>query len=136
MRPPAWLLLLLISLLAPAQPSTRTPSTPKARSAAAAPQQTDAQIQARIRAKLAKSKIGANGFKFTTANGITTIEGTANVIQHKGAATRLAKSAGSRAVVNNIQIPAAAREAARARLAGARKRATVINRSEPRSQLR
>jgi len=72
--------------------------------AAARPQQTDAQIESTIKAKLAKSKIGADGFKARVQGGIVYWEGTTNVIQHKGAATRMAKTSGARAVVNNIKI--------------------------------
>jgi hypothetical protein len=108
------------------QPQSRTTDRP----AAAQPKLSDAQIQARIQAKLAKSKIGRNGFKFTTVNGVTTIEGKAGVIQHKGAATRMAKTAGARAVVNNIQISDEARAAARSKLSASRR--VSVTRSERR----
>jgi osmotically-inducible protein OsmY len=123
-----FLLLLALAAAVAAQPHARPPAAP---AKAAAPKVSDAEIQARIQAKLAKSKIGRNGFKFTTANGVTTIEGKANVIQHKGAATRLAKTAGARAVINNIQISESARAAAKERLASGRRRAQ-IKRGEPR----
>ncbi len=127
---------LLLALLAlaflSAQPHARPPAQTHNR-ATAAPKLSDAEIQARIQAKLAKSKIGKNGFKFTTAGGITTIEGKANVVQHKGAATRLARTAGARAVVNNIQISPEAKAAAKAKLDSGRRRAQV-KRGELRSQ--
>jgi len=131
-----FLLLLSLTVLS-AQPHTRPPTVPPphTRSTAPAAKFSDSQIQARIQAKLAKSKIGRNGFKFTTSGGVTTIEGKANVIQHKGAATRMAKSAGARAVVNNIQISEEARNAARDKLATGRRRAQVTRvgpRTEPR----
>ncbi|MBL8237310.1 MAG: BON domain-containing protein [Bryobacterales bacterium] len=132
------LLLCLLSIVAAlAQPHSRPPSAPPAhkRAAAPAPKYTDAQIQANIQTRLSKSKIGKNGFKFTTANGITTIEGKANVIQHKGAATRMAKAAGARAVVNKIEISEAAKNAARAKLESGRRRVQV-KRGEVRSQAR
>ena len=81
----------------------------------------DAQIEATIKAKLAKSKIGKDGFRFKVQHGVVTWEGTTNVIQHKGSATRMARSAGAVQVVNNIQISAAAKEKA----VGNLKRATV-----------
>jgi len=109
-----------------AQPRARSVDRP----ASAQPHLTDAQIQSRIQAKLSKSKIGRNGFKFTTVNGVTTIEGKANVIQHKGAATRMARTAGARAVVNNIQISDEARAAARSKLSASRR--VSVTRSEPR----
>ncbi|MBI2687516.1 MAG: BON domain-containing protein [Acidobacteria bacterium] len=120
-----------------AQPHTRPPATPPAhkRTTTPPPKLSDAEIQARIQGKLAKSKIGKNGFKFSTSGGVTTIEGKANVIQHKGAATRMAKAAGARAVINKIQISEDAREAARAKLASGRRRAQV-KRGEPRTLVR
>lgn len=82
---------------------------------------SDAQIDAAIRAKLAKSKIGKDGFKYHVQHGVVTWEGTTGVIQHKGSATRMAKTAGATQVVNNIQISAAAKAKAAANL----KRAVV-----------
>jgi uncharacterized protein YqgV (UPF0045/DUF77 family) len=127
------LLLFLLSLSILAQPHARPPATPPAhqRNPAPAVKLSDAEIQARIQAKLANSKIGKNGFKFTTSGGVTTIEGKANVIQHKGAATRMAKTAGARAVVNKIQISEAARAAAKAKLNSARR--AQVNRAAPRT---
>ena len=77
---------------------------------------TDSQIDATIRAKLAKSKIGKDGFRFKVARGVVTWEGNTGVVQHKGAATRMAKAAGATQVVNNIQISADAKAKAAARL--------------------
>ncbi|MGH9608879.1 MAG: BON domain-containing protein [Bryobacteraceae bacterium] len=65
---------------------------------------SDAQIATTLRAKLAKSKIGKDGFRFRVQNGVVTWEGVAHVAQHKGEATRMAKSAGARRVVNNILV--------------------------------
>jgi osmotically-inducible protein OsmY len=121
------LLFLAALIIAAAQPHTRPPAAPPAhkRPATPSPKLSDAEIQSRIQARLAKSKIGQNGFKFTTSGGVTTIEGKANVIQHKGAATRIAKTAGARAVVNKIEISEAARNAAREKLDSGRRRAQV-----------
>jgi hypothetical protein len=77
---------------------------------------SDAQIDATIRAKLAKSKIGKDGFRFKVARGVVTWEGNTSVIQHKGAATRMARTAGAAQVVNNIQISADAKAKAAAQL--------------------
>lgn len=77
---------------------------------------SDAQIEATIRTKLAKSKIGKDGFRFRVAHGIVTWEGTTNVVQHKGSATRMAHTAGAVQVVNNIQVSAAAKAKAGANL--------------------
>lgn len=101
------------------KPAAATPTSNSAsKSAQKGPQASDQQIDATIRAKLAKSKIGADHFKFRVAGGVVYWEGTTNVIQHKGSATRMAKSSGARAVVNNIQISDAARAKARAQLEG------------------
>jgi len=52
----------------------------------------------------AKSKIGKDGFQVHVKGGIATWTGNTNVIQHKGAATRMARTAGAIQVVNNIKI--------------------------------
>ncbi len=76
----------------------------------------DAQIDATLRMKLAKSKVGKDGFRFHVQHGVVTWEGTTNVVQHKGSATRMAKSAGAVRVVNNIQVSAAAKAKAASNL--------------------
>ncbi len=97
----------------------------------------DAQVERTIRAKFAKSKINVEHFTVTVQNGVATIEGKTNVIQHKGVATRLAKTGGAVAVKNNIQISEAAKEKAAARLAMVRggdaqpARATVVQTGKP-----
>jgi len=96
---------------------------------------TDAQIEQTLKAKLAKSKMAPNGFTVKVSNGSATIEGKANVIQHKGAMTRMAKTAGATRVVNNIQISDEAKARAREKLASGRRRAQV-KRGELRSQPR
>jgi hypothetical protein len=85
----------------------------------------DATIEQKIRTKLAKSKIGADRFTVKVQGGVAFWEGKTNVIQHKGAATRMAKTAGAVAVVNNIQISDAARQRAAGNLSGNVPRATV-----------
>jgi osmotically-inducible protein OsmY len=68
------------------------------------PRFSDAEIEQKIRTKLAKSKIGKDGFGPKVHGGVVTWEGRTGVPQHKGAATRMAKAAGAVRVVNNIQI--------------------------------
>lgn len=97
------------------------------------PSKTDAALERDIRAKLAKSKIGADGFEVHVQGGIATLEGKTDVIQHKGVATRLAKSAGAVAVKNQIQISDAARQKAAKNLETGRRRAQ-IKRGEARSE--
>ena len=65
---------------------------------------SDAEIEATIKAKLAKSKIGKEGFQVHIKEGVATWTGTTTVMQHKGAATRMAKAAGAIRVVNNIKV--------------------------------
>jgi hypothetical protein len=65
---------------------------------------SDAEIEATIRAKLVKSKIGKDGLQVHVKGGVATWTGATTVMQHKGAATRMAKSAGAIQVVNNIKI--------------------------------
>ena len=86
---------------------------------------SDATIEQKIRAKLAKSKIGADGFKVKVQNGVAYWEGKTDVIQHKGSATRMAKTAGAVAVVNNIQVSDAARRRAAHNFTGTVPRAQV-----------
>ena len=85
----------------------------------------DAQIEAVIRAKYAKSKISVNKFTVHVQGGVATIEGRTDVIQHKGTATRLARTGGAVAVVNKIQLSQAARDKANLNLEKGRRRAQV-----------
>ncbi len=95
--------------------------------------QDDKRIEADIRARFARSKINEDRFTVHVQGGIATIEGHTDVIQHKGVATRMAKNAGARAVVNRIEISEAARQKAAGNLATGRRRAQ-IKRSEPRTE--
>jgi osmotically-inducible protein OsmY len=65
---------------------------------------SDAQLESTIQAKLAKSKIGKDGFRFKVTHGVVTWEGSTHVGQHKGAATRMARTSGAVQVINNIQV--------------------------------
>ena len=94
--------------------------------------QQDKELEAAIRAKLAKSKIGKDGFTVHVQAGIAHWEGTTAVVQHKGSATRMAKTAGARGVVNNIKVTDAAKEKAAENLEQGRRRAQV-KRSDPRT---
>jgi hypothetical protein len=93
----------------------------------------DKETEAFIRAKLAKSKIGKDGFTVRVQGGVAYWDGSTNVVQHKGAATRMAKTAGAKKVVNNIKVSDAAKETASANLEQGRRRAQV-KRGEVRSQ--
>src|SRR5579862_5700127 len=125
-------MLLAISLACTLPAQTRTATTKKAPAAQGTSAQEDKQIEAAIQAKLAKSKIGKDGFKVHVQGGVATWEGSTGVVQHKGAATRMAKAAGAKAVVNNIKVNDAAKQKASDNLETGRRRAQV-KRSEPRT---
>ena len=110
-----------------------TTATRKAPTPAGTTVQEDKQIEATIRAKLAKSKIGKDGFTVRVQGGIAYWEGKTDVVQHKGSATRMAKTAGAKAVINNIKVSDAGKEKAAGNLDDGRRRAQV-KRSEPRTE--
>jgi hypothetical protein len=77
---------------------------------------SDAEIEATIKAKLAKSKIGQEGFQVHVKDRVATWTGTTSVMQHKGAATRMAKAAGAIQVTNNIKVSSEAANKAKGNL--------------------
>lgn len=119
------LLLLGLALSSLAQTKSKAPPPPGASAS------QDAQLESDIRARLAKSVIGKDGFTVHVQGGVAYWDGTTNVVQHKGAATRMAKSAGAKKVVNKIQVGDAAKEKAAGNLEQGRRRVQV-KRSEPR----
>ena len=108
---------------------------PAAVKAAAKPRLPDAKLEAVIRAKFAKSKINADKFTVHVQGGVATIEGKTDVIQHKGTATRMCKTAGAVAVSNHVQISEAARAKAAGNLEKGRRRVQV-KRGDDRSDAR
>ncbi len=86
---------------------------------------TDAALEAKIRAKFAASKISADHFKVSVQGGVATITGQTDVVQHKGTATRLAKTAGATRVVNRIEVSQAAKDKAASNLTTGARRAQV-----------
>ena len=121
--------IILLLLLALSSLTAQTKSKAPPPQGAAASQ--DLQIEAEIRARLAKSKIGQDGFTVRVQGGVAYWDGATTVIQHKGAATRMAKSAGAQKVVNNIKIGDDAKQKAAGNLEQGRRRAQ-IKRSESR----
>ena len=112
--------LLLASLaLAPGQERAPVPA-PIAES-----RTSDANLEKAIQEKLVRSKIGVNGFTVRVRNGIATLGGHTDTIQHKGVATRLAKSAGARQVDNRIEITEQARRKAQSQRRGQPRRVHV-----------
>lgn len=107
-------------------PANGAATRPKTLAPTAQPRLSDAQIEADIRARLAKSqKISQDHFQVHVQGGVATIEGKTSVIQHKGSATRMAKSAGALAVNNRIQLSDAAKQKAAANLETGRRRAQI-----------
>jgi osmotically-inducible protein OsmY len=103
-----------------AKPVTDTPSAKPAAKAAPIRTLPDSIIQHDIQMKFAKSKINAEHFTVAVKNGVATLEGKTNVIQHKGVATRMAKKGGALAVENHIQVSDEAKAKAAATLAKSR----------------
>jgi hypothetical protein len=113
--------LLLFALVGLNQPASAAPIGVVKSTKTQIPQKTpaDAQIERSIMTKLAKSKLNADHFTVSVSKGIATIEGSTNVMQHKGVMTRMAKSCGAVDVRNNIRISDAAKAKAAANLSKA-----------------
>lgn len=112
------ILLLLLTLFG----AFAAASEPKKKSApaAAAASVSDAELEKSIRARLAKSKLASNNLQISVKSGVVTIDGQVSVVQHKGVATRMAKNAGAKQVINRIKIDEAARQKAAGQLSRAR----------------
>lgn len=76
-----------------------------------APVLSDEALERAIAQRFAKSAIAPNGFAVSVSGGVATLRGTAQVAQHKGVATRLARAAGAKHVRNQIELSPSAREA-------------------------
>lgn len=66
----------------------------------------DALIASRLKAKMSRSKLKADGLQYRVEGGTVEWSGTVNIPQRKGAATRMAKSAGAKRVLNRIVVQA------------------------------
>lgn len=117
-------LMILMAAAGPASDNKAVANTKPLASQGTSAQQ-DKAMEATIRAKLEKSKIGKDGIKVHVQGGVATWEGSTEVVQHKGAATRMAKSAGARTVINNIKISDSAKQKAADNLDQGRRRAQV-----------
>ena len=124
-------MLKIVLLLALALPGAFAQTKAKAPPPQGTTAPQDVQIEADIRARLAKSVIGKDGLTVRVQGGVAYWDGTTDVVQHKGAATRMAKSAGAKKVVNNIKVGDDAKHKAAANLEQGRRRAQV-KRSDPR----
>ncbi|MBV6432687.1 MAG: hypothetical protein IANPNBLG_02829 [Bryobacteraceae bacterium] len=114
-----FLSVVLVPFLLPAESPAR--ATGKAVTAARQTPVSDAELEKAIRGRFARSKISADNFQVKVESGVAILEGSTDVIQRKGTATRLARLAGARAVRNNIRISEAARKKAAERLSGIRR---------------
>ena len=74
---------------------------------------------------MAASKISTDKFEVHVQGGVATITGKTDVLQHKGTATRMAKSGGATQVVNLVEVSDSAKEKAVSNLASGRSRAQV-----------
>jgi hypothetical protein len=107
-----------------AAPSGLTAKASPARAkTGAAPAKSDTEIQRKFAPGLPNRRSGSRKFQVHVQGGVATFEGKTNVIQHKGVATRLAKSPGAVAVANHIEISEAVNEKAAASLENGRRRA-------------
>jgi hypothetical protein len=129
----ATLLLAAVACMGQTRPAPAHTAPQTARTPTQQAMKSDAQIEAAIRAKFARSKINAEKFTVHVQGGVATIEGKTNVIQHKGTATRLAKTGGAVAVNNHIEISDAAKQKAADNLDQGRRRAQV-KRGDARSE--
>jgi len=109
----------------PARMLTGAPARPKPATMQMRAALPDAELEKTIKARFAQSKISSHHFQVHVQGGIATLEGQSDVLQHKGTATRLAKSAGAIKVVNHIAVSQAAKDKAAKNLASGRRRAQV-----------
>jgi osmotically-inducible protein OsmY len=134
------LLLLPVAAVAQTHPAATRTATAAHRRASAPGSAgiSDPELEKAIRSRFSRSKIGANHFEVHVQGGVATLEGNTEVVQHKGTATRLAKTAGATSVVNHIRVSQAARQRAAANLEKGRRRAQIkrgespSDRSQPR----
>ncbi len=129
----ASLLMAAVACMGQTKPVPAHTAPPVAKAPVKQAVQSDAQIEATIRAKFARSKINVEKFTVHVQGGVATIEGKTNVIQRKGTATRLAKTGGAIAVNNHVQISDAAKQKAADNLDQGLRRAQV-KRGDERSE--
>jgi hypothetical protein len=129
----ASLLLAAVVCMGQTKPAPAHTAPPAVKTPVGQAMKSDAQIEAIIRAKFSRSKINVEKFQVHVQGGVATIEGKTNVVQHKGTATRLARTGGALAVNNHIQISDAAKQKAAESLEQGRRRAQV-KRGDERSE--
>jgi hypothetical protein len=119
------LALLVIAGFSQVSPAAKPASTTEKKAATGHSASNDAELEKKIRERLARSKIATDKFQIRVQGGVATITGHTDVLQHKGTATRLAKSAGAAKVINQVEIGDAAKEQASKNLASGTRRAQV-----------
>lgn len=68
----------------------------------------DTAITNKLKAKLSHSRLRSDPLQYKVLDGVVEWSGTVRIPQRKGAATRMAKSAGAKRVVNRIVVQSAA----------------------------
>ena len=125
--------LVLLSMTLAASGNTAKPVVPvHVRTGVAPATVPDADLERAIRQRFARSKAAADHLQVHVVGGVATIEGQTDVIQRKGSATRMARAAGARQVINKIVISQAARDKANANLTKGRRRVQVKRSEVPR----
>jgi len=119
------LALLAIAGFSQVSPAAKPASPPAKKGAPGHSASSDAELEKKIRERFARSKIATNHFQIRVQGGVATISGRTEVLQHKGTATRLAKTAGATQVVNQVEVSDAAKEQASKNLASGTRRAQV-----------
>ena len=119
------LTLLALAGLGQAYPAVKPASPVGKKSSPGTSAATDAELEKKIRARFARSKISTNNFQVRVQGGAATITGKTDVLQHKGTATRLAKTAGAVQVINQVEVSDAAKQRAAKNLASGTRRAQV-----------
>ena len=119
------LALLAFAGLGQADPVAKPVSPAVKKSAPGQSASSDAELEKKIRERFARSKISTNNFQVRVQGGVATITGKTGVLQHKGTATRLAKTAGASQVINQVEVSEAAKEKAAKNLASGTRRAQV-----------
>ena len=112
-------LLLLFLLLIAAGPGNAAETKAKSSSNSSSTV-SDADLEKDIKARFARSKLASNNLQVAVRSGVATIDGQVHVIQHKGIATRMARTAGAKQVINRIKIDEAARKKAADQLSRSR----------------
>ena len=117
--------LLVIAGLGQISPAAKPASPTVKKTASGHSAVNDADLEKKIRARLARSKIAPDNFQVHVQGGVATITGRTDVLQHKGTATRLAKTTGAVQVINQVEVSDAARQRAAKNLASGTRRAQV-----------